>query len=123
MSNTPSFIKHVMAILTPHGPIKARAMFGGHGIYYDDVLFASIIDDKLYFRIDESNREIFEDAASEPFIFSGGRKPVRMPYMTLPEKVFNDPQLLKTFIQTSYEIAFRHRLKKKKKPPKNKKPL
>jgi len=40
--------------------IRARAMFGGVGIYAGDLFFALIADDTLYFKVDDSNRPDFE---------------------------------------------------------------
>lgn len=110
-----SFLEQVMEKLSPHGPIKARAMFGGYGIYYDEVIFASIVENKLYFRVDEKNRKDFEAYKSEPFVYDGGKKPVEMPYLTLPEEIFSNPKLLKKYIQNAYEASLRYRLNKKKK--------
>ena len=30
--------------------LRVRAMFGGHGVYRDDCIFAIIADDRLYFK-------------------------------------------------------------------------
>ncbi len=40
-------------------PITSRAMFGGYGLYYQGVLFCCIVDNVLYFRVDEMNKKDF----------------------------------------------------------------
>lgn len=115
MKSSPVFLEQVMKILVSHGRITSRAMFGGYGIYFEGVIFASIVEDKLYFRVDEKNRKDFEKYKSTPFVYEGGKRPVEMPYLSLPEEVFHHPQLLKKFIQNSYEASLRHQSNKKNK--------
>lgn len=115
MQSSHLFLEKVMKILKPHGPITSRAMFGGYGIYFEGVIFASIVEDRLYFRIDEKNRKDFEKYKTVPFVYEGGKRPVEMPYLSLPEEVFHHPQLLKKFIQNSYEASLRYQSNKKKK--------
>lgn len=119
MKSDKFFLEQVMERLLPHGPIRARAMFGGYGIYYDDVMFASIVENRLYFRVDEKNQRDFEKYKSEPFVYCGGKRPIEMPYKTLPEEIFNNPKQLKLYIQNSYEASLRYKLKKKPKKKKS----
>lgn len=97
-----------------YGPITARAMFGGYGIYYDKVIFASLVNGKLYFRIDETNEKDYEAYDSEPFIFEGGKKPAVMPYLTLPEEILENPKQLPRWIEKARQASLRYRLKHKK---------
>lgn len=101
-----------MAFLVPHGPITARAMFGGYGIYFDRTIFASIVEDKLYFRVDDGNRADYDRYGSQPFIYEGSRKPVEMPYLTLPDAILKDPAELKNWIDKACQASIRHKLKK-----------
>lgn len=108
------FLEKVLEKLEPLGQIKSRAMFGGYGIYYKEVIFAIIVKNELYFRVDEKTRKEFEKYQSHPFVYEGKKKPIEMPYMTLPDTVFNNPGKLKTFILDAYEASLRSRFKKRK---------
>jgi DNA transformation protein and related proteins len=101
----PPIVDKLMAYLLPHGPITVKAMFGGYGIFYDKVIFASIIDHELYFRIDEESREDFESKGSKQFIYEGMKKPVGMPYFTLPDAILKNPKELKKWIDRAYLIS------------------
>ncbi len=87
-------------------------MFGGFGLYKGKVIFGAIIENHLYFRVDETNKSDYEAYQSQPFIFEGQKKPVRMPYMTLPDEIFENQVLLKVWIQKALEASLRHKLKK-----------
>jgi DNA transformation protein len=84
-------------------PIRSRVMFGGIGIYSDDLLFALIDDDKLYFKVDSSNRADFEARGMEPFYPYEGAKP--MGYYELPTGLIDDPIELQTWIVKSKSVA------------------
>ncbi|MBS0605115.1 MAG: TfoX/Sxy family protein [Verrucomicrobia bacterium] len=98
----PDFVDQFLACLLPHGPISARAMFGGWGIYYDDVIFAIIVEKQLYFRIDENSRADFESRGSKQFIYEGMKGPVGMPYFTVPDSILKNPKELKQWIDRAY---------------------
>ncbi len=92
-------LEYILERLIPHGPIRARAMFGGYGIYWEKTIFATLVYGKLYFRVDASNKKDFEAYKSEPLVFEGKNRPAVMPYMMLPEKILNDPKQLPMWIK------------------------
>ena len=54
MTTTSDFIAFVVEQLSGLGPVRAKRMFGGAGVYCDAVMFALISDDTLYFKADEA---------------------------------------------------------------------
>lgn len=60
MAAGDAFLAHVLELLDGLGAVGARRMFGGYGLYRNDVMFALIADDTLYFKVDEHNRAEFE---------------------------------------------------------------
>jgi len=42
------------------GGVSIRRMFGGSGLYRDDVMFGLVTSDVLYLRTDDRNRRDFE---------------------------------------------------------------
>ena len=80
------------------GNIRLRKMFGGHGIFEDDTMFALV--DKvgtIFFKVDDSIIQLYEDA--------GSPKHSRMPYYQVPEKVLADENILKEWAQKSIAVA------------------
>jgi len=61
------FRSFVIDQLEPVGPIVAKSMFGGVGLYCDGVFFGLIALDVLYLNVDETTRHDYEAAGSRPF--------------------------------------------------------
>ncbi|HSM23090.1 MAG TPA: TfoX/Sxy family protein, partial [Rubrivivax sp.] len=83
MAGSKEFVVHILDRLQPLGAVTARAMFGGHGIYCDGVMFALIAEDVLYFKVDDQNRPRFEALGAGPFRPYADR-PVTMSYYEVP---------------------------------------
>jgi DNA transformation protein and related proteins len=90
-------------------PIRSKVMFGGVGIYSEELLFALIDDDKLYFKVGDLNRSDYEQRGMEAFYPYEGAKP--MAYWELPPGLIDDPDELRIWIDKSLAVAA---LKKKK---------
>ena len=87
--------------LEPLG-VQARAMFGSHGLFKDDIMFAIVDSEgRLYLRADGSTATAFEAA--------GSTQHARMPYWEVPEPVREDPEQLRTWAATAAEVAVRSR--------------
>lgn len=71
--------------------ITSRAMFGGWGIYKDGVIFGLIADDQLYFKVDNQNKQRYQDRGSEPFVYQqGNHKATTMSYWLVPHDILED---------------------------------
>jgi TfoX/Sxy family transcriptional regulator of competence genes len=57
----------VLEQLQGAGPVTAKKMFGGVGLYIDMVFFGLIADDVLYLKVDDSNRADYEAEGMKPF--------------------------------------------------------
>ncbi len=84
MASKPEFRDHVLDLLAPLGPVTARRMFGGFGIYLDGVMFALIADDVLYLKVDDRTRPDYEAAGSTPFRPRHKGKPFPLPDWEAP---------------------------------------
>lgn len=91
--------------------ITSKRMFGGVGLYADDLFFALIDDDRLYFKTDDSNRPDFERAGMGPFRPYADER--TMAYHELPIEVLEDPDELRLWAGRAVEVARRARVKKR----------
>ncbi len=107
MAITPSFRAYVLEQLGRATPgIRARAMFGGVGIYSGELFFALIDEDTVYFKVDDGNRAMFERQGMGPFepYGPGGGS---MQYYAVPEGVLEDPEELPAWVEAALSVARR----------------
>ena len=108
-------VARALGLLMPLGPVRARAMFGGHGLYLDEVMFALIGWGDLWFRVDDQTKARFAEACSEPFVYQGKTKPVEMPYWRAPPGSMEGPETLLPWAEIALEAARRVKAAKKEK--------
>lgn len=120
MAKSSPFSDRVVGLLTPLGPVRARAMFGGFGVYLDDVMFGLIAWDRLFFRTDDETRPRFAEAGSEPFVYDGKGKAIEMPYREAPAGSLLDPEALLPWAELG--LAAAKRVKAGNKPREEKRP-
>jgi len=103
-----AIIRKLETSLTPLGAFRSRPMFGGHGLYLDDVFFALIAYDTLYLKTDEQTRPDYIKAKSKPFSFESDRKGlVITSYWQCPDVVFKDARKLRNWTGKAVEAARR----------------
>jgi DNA transformation protein and related proteins len=85
-----SFKDFVLDQLSELPGVRARAMFGGHGIYQGDRFFGILLGGKLYFKTDEHSRAEFEKRSMQPFIYEKARQTISIHYFEVPAEVLED---------------------------------
>lgn len=103
------YTDYLQEVFEQFGPIRAKRMFGGYGIYHDDLMFALVSDEMLYLKADDQCRDAFEQAGLPPFEYPKNGKLVKMSYYQAPEEIMEDPELAATWARRSYEAALRAR--------------
>jgi DNA transformation protein len=70
-------------------------------------MFALIAEDSLYFKVDESNRAMYEKAESQPF-------PQGISYWEVPAEILEDKNRLGEWAKISMDIAQKKAKRKKR---------
>ncbi len=109
MARTSAFVDYVLDLLDPLEGVSARAMFGGHGLFRDGVMFALIADDTLYFKVDDGNRPDFKAACASPFVYERGGRRVALSYYQVPADAMEDPDDLCAWAREAFEAGLRAR--------------
>lgn len=115
MTTNRAFADFVEESLQPLGPVTARPMFGGYGIFLDGLMFALIADDLLYLKVDDGNRPAFEDLGLSPFIYESKVRPVRMSYSEAPPDALDQPETLCAWARNALAAARRSQSRRKPK--------
>ncbi|MDX1455491.1 MAG: TfoX/Sxy family protein [Gammaproteobacteria bacterium] len=113
MGNSKDFLDYLDELMAGIPGLRKRAMFGGHGIYSDDRMFALVADDTLYIKVDDNNRAAFEAEGSGPFVVEMKGKRGEMSYFNVPEAALEDPEAMRSWCRLGIDAALRAAAKKK----------
>ncbi|ABF07059.1 DNA transformation protein and related proteins [Cupriavidus metallidurans] len=106
------FVEHLLELMTPLaaniGAIAAKRMFGGHGLFYDGLMFALISDGQCFLKADDVTLARFEAEGSEPFRYQSARREVTMRhYLSLPAACLESPAAMTPWARMAVEAALR----------------
>ena len=101
------FIAHLMDQLAGFGPVAARAMFGGHGLYLHGVMFGLVLQDTLYLKTDAANRSTYEDAGMRPVVYESQGRTITMSYHQAPPEALEDGEMLTQLAREAHAAAQR----------------
>lgn len=113
MPVSPGYQRFILDQLEPHFVMTAKKMFGGVGLYADGYFFALIANDRLYFKVDDTNRTDFEAAGMEPFRPYGDER--SMAYWEIPIEVLEDADALRHWASKALTVAQAAQQRKRKK--------
>lgn len=110
MANSQDFVDFVLEQLTLLGPVSARRMFGGHGLYIDGLMFAIVVDDRLYLKADAETRPQFMAKSLPPFTYQrADQRAVSVAYFEAPPEVFDDKTEMLEWARLAQAAALRAR--------------
>ena len=115
MTRRSEFVTYLLEQLAPLGEVRARAMFGGHGIYLGERMFALVAEDTLYIKVDDVNRAEFEARGLQPFRYEMRGEMKIMSYWQPPADALDDREMLCEWARKGCEAADRAAGKKKRK--------
>lgn len=105
----PLFVSHCTELLAPLGSVRVRRMFGGWGLYVDDVFLALIAFERLYLKTNTETQARFEQAQCEPFVFESKGKSLTMSYWTAPAEALDSPALMAPWARLALQAALQAR--------------
>jgi DNA transformation protein and related proteins len=105
MAISPEFQEFLHDQLALFGPIGIRRMFGGAGVFRDGLMFGLVVDETLYLKAGDTNREDFERAGLKPFTYMRKSKPASLGYYEVPPDVLEDPQEMRDWAEKAFAVA------------------
>jgi DNA transformation protein len=114
MTRDDGFIDYLHELLDPLGQVSTRRMFGGHGVYVEELFMAIVIDGRLYLKVDAETRARFEEAGCEPFVYTAKDAPVTMSYWSAPESAMDSAEEMASWAKLAIEAAARKPAPKKR---------
>jgi DNA transformation protein and related proteins len=90
------------------GPVTIKRMFGGKGIYHMGRIMALEVRGEMLLKADDVSAPEFEAAGARRWAYEGKKgKPINMPYWSIPEEAFDDPDVMARWVRLAYEAAVR----------------
>jgi DNA transformation protein len=101
------FVAYLEEVFETFGPIQAKRMFGGYGIYRDALMFALVSDDVLYLKTDEAMATELAALGMPPFEYTKQGNRTQIAYYMAPAGVFDDRDEAKRWADRAYAAALR----------------
>ncbi|MDO9482449.1 MAG: TfoX/Sxy family protein [Hydrogenophaga sp.] len=105
------FVEHLSEVFHLFGLIQAKSMFGGYGIYHQDLMFGLVADNTLYLKTDAESAPYFSAVGSLPFEYTKNGVTMKMSYFSAPIEVFDEPEMARLWACRAYEAALRSKNK------------
>lgn len=103
------------------GPIRVKAMFGGYGVYCDELFFAVVIDGDIGLKVDKENEAAFADAGCTPLVYRRTKEPMPMSFWSVPADALDSEEAMRPWARLALDAAVRKAATKTKPKPKAKK--
>jgi DNA transformation protein len=112
------FVDHCLELLSPLGAARARRMFGGHGLYVDDLFVALILGERLYLKANADTAPRFQAEGGQPFSYERDGKTASLGFWTPPAEAMESPSLMLPWGRLAMQAALAARAAKP--PPRRK---
>jgi DNA transformation protein len=89
-----SFKMFVLDQLAALPDVRARAMFGAHGLYCGEKFFGILDDGRLFFKTGPANEHDYTVRGMEPFTYEMKGKVMTMAYHEVPPEILEQPHEL-----------------------------
>ena len=100
-----SFKDFVLDQLAALPGLRAKAMFGGHGLYQGERFFGILMAGRLYFKTDEQTRTEYLKRGMAPFIYEKARRTMTISYYEVPPDVLEDREQLVAWATEAIRVA------------------
>lgn len=89
------------------GRITLRRMFGGEGIFVDDLMIGIVVEDQIYLKAGDSNRPDFQAEGAKPFTYHRGkeRKATSLSYYAVPDRLLDDAEEFGEWARKAHAVA------------------
>jgi len=99
------FVDYVTDQLAQVPNLRAKPMFGGHGLYAGEQFFAIVMNGRLYFKTDDTTRMNYVRRGMEPFIYEKARRTMTIKYFEVPPEVLENRDELTSWAAQAIRAA------------------
>ena len=100
-----SFKEFVLDQLSALPDLRAKAMFGAHGIYSGEHFFGILDEGRLFFKTDAVSQADYTSRGMGPFTYEMKGKVMSMAYHEVPPEILEQPQELVMWARKAIGLA------------------
>jgi DNA transformation protein len=105
MAVSDSYLTYVLDQLAGLGCVRSRRMFGGVGLYANELFFGLIFGGGLYLKVDDASRSRFVARGMGPFKPFPDKPDYVMGYYEVPADVIEEAEELVAWARTALRVA------------------
>ncbi|NML44631.1 TfoX/Sxy family protein [Ramlibacter sp. G-1-2-2] len=109
MGVASGFVTYCAELLAGAGTVRSRRMFGGYGLYVDDVFVAIISGETLYLKVDAQTLPRFEAEGCRRFEYTARGKTHGLGFWTVPPEAMDSARLMQPWARLAVEAGLRAR--------------
>jgi len=107
MAVSEAYMDYLKDLLDWLPQLRIKRMFGGVGLYSDELFFAIADDGDLYLKADKASVDFYRQGGSEQFTYESKGKLSRMNYWSVPAEVIETPEELRRWVGVALDTALR----------------
>ena len=100
-----SFKEFVLDQLSALPDVRARAMFGAHGLYQGESFFGILDEGRLFFKTDAQSQADYTARGMPPFTYESKGRVMTMSYHEVPPDVLENREELVAWAHRAIQIA------------------
>ena len=100
-----SFKHYVLDQLSALPELRAKAMFGGVGLYQAERFFGILFAGRLYFKVNDTTRAAYLARGMMPFTYTRGERTMTMSYYEVPVAVLENREELVVWANQAIRAA------------------
>tara|TARA_B100001741_G_C16470535_1_gene559788 strand:- start:124 stop:471 length:348 start_codon:yes stop_codon:yes gene_type:complete len=112
MSNKQT-LDHALDLLHEEEGISYKRMFGGFGLFKNEISVALILDSGIYMKVNNSNKQDYVNAGSIPFSYVRNGKEIKLSNWLIPYEIMETEELFVEWFNKSYKAAIESKIGKK----------
>jgi DNA transformation protein and related proteins len=100
------FSTYLLDLLAPLGPVSARRMFGGVGLFHGATMFGLIAREELFLKAGDANRPAYEALGEAPFTYETKTGTHTLgSYWRCPAEVLDDAEVFRDWARQAVAAA------------------
>ncbi|MCJ7451843.1 MAG: TfoX/Sxy family protein [Steroidobacteraceae bacterium] len=105
MAVSETYLGFVIDQLEGIGRVRSKRMFGGVGLYANELFFGLLANNGLFFKVDDTNRADFEARGMGPFRPFRDKPELEMGYYEVPADVIDEAEELIAWARKAMRVA------------------